>query len=71
MLEDSVVWNLQEEENEEGDDAEKHHPTQEAVFVEKSGECLVLHFNCPCGNGYQILLSGNNCYYKLTTFPNC
>lgn len=39
---------------------------QEAVFVEKSGDCLVLHFRCPCGNGYQILLSGNNCYYKLT-----
>ncbi|KAL1536167.1 hypothetical protein AAHA92_28858 [Salvia divinorum] len=46
-------------------------PSQEAVFVEKSGECLVLHFKCPCGDGYQILLSGNNCYYKLTNFRNC
>lgn len=44
---------------------------QEAVFVEKSGDGLVLHFRCPCGNGYQILLSGNNCYYKLTTFRKC
>ncbi|XP_057763919.1 uncharacterized protein LOC130985133 [Salvia miltiorrhiza] len=41
---------------------------EEAVLVEKTGECLALHFKCPCGNGYQILLSGNNCYYKLTTF---
>ncbi|KAI3459563.1 hypothetical protein Pfo_016226 [Paulownia fortunei] len=43
-------------------------PSQEAVWVEKNGECLVLHFKCPCGNGYQILLSGKNCYYKLTNF---
>ncbi|XP_051152786.1 uncharacterized protein LOC127266555 [Andrographis paniculata] len=44
------------------------NPAQEAVWVEKDGECLVLHFKCPCGNGYQILLSGRNCYYKLTSF---
>ncbi|XVF06496.1 hypothetical protein REPUB_Repub06bG0053300 [Reevesia pubescens] len=38
---------------------------EEAVRVEKVGECLDLHFKCPCGKGYQILLSGKNCYYKL------
>lgn len=38
---------------------------EEAVSVERTGECLVLHFKCPCTKGYQILLSGNNCYYKL------
>ncbi|KAJ0092473.1 hypothetical protein Patl1_25759 [Pistacia atlantica] len=37
----------------------------EAVTVEKAGECLIIHFKCPCGRGYQILLSGKNCYYKL------
>lgn len=47
------------------------NPSQEAVFVEKSGDDLVLHFKCPCGDGYEILLSGNNCYYKLTNFRNC
>ncbi|KAL3507446.1 hypothetical protein ACH5RR_032828 [Cinchona calisaya] len=43
-------------------------PCEEAVWVERNGECLILHFKCPCGKGYQILLSGNNCYYKLTAF---
>ncbi|XVE62659.1 hypothetical protein DITRI_Ditri06bG0136900 [Diplodiscus trichospermus] len=38
---------------------------EEAVTVEKVGECLDLHFRCPCGKGYKILLSGKNCYYKL------
>ncbi|XP_047938649.1 uncharacterized protein LOC125186339 [Salvia hispanica] len=51
-------------------EGEAEIPSQEAVFVEKSGECLVLHFKCPCGDGYQILLSGDNCYYKLTNFRN-
>ncbi|KAK4715346.1 hypothetical protein R3W88_013684 [Solanum pinnatisectum] len=41
---------------------------EEAVWVERMGNCLILHFKCPCGNGYQILLCGNNCYYKLTNF---
>ncbi|KAK8629059.1 hypothetical protein V6N13_077916 [Hibiscus sabdariffa] len=39
---------------------------EETVGVQKIGECLDLHFPCPCGKGYQILLSGENCYYKLT-----
>ncbi|KAF2285567.1 hypothetical protein GH714_005547 [Hevea brasiliensis] len=38
---------------------------EEAVCVERTGECLVVHFKCPCGKGYQILLSGRDCYYKL------
>ncbi|KAG5603744.1 hypothetical protein H5410_025236 [Solanum commersonii] len=41
---------------------------EEAVWVERMGNCLILHFKCPCGKGYQILLCGNNCYYKLTNF---
>ncbi|KAM3203648.1 hypothetical protein P3L10_031274 [Capsicum annuum] len=41
---------------------------EEAVWVERMGSCLILHFKCPCGKGYQILLCGNNCYYKLTNF---
>ncbi|CAN4121921.1 unnamed protein product [Withania somnifera] len=41
---------------------------EEAVWVERMGSCLILHFKCPCGKGYQILLYGNNCYYKLTNF---
>ncbi|KAK6145906.1 hypothetical protein DH2020_019775 [Rehmannia glutinosa] len=52
----------------EESESEMENPSQEAVWVEKNGECLVLHFKCPCGNGYQILLSGKNCYYKLTNF---
>ncbi|KAI9176694.1 hypothetical protein LWI28_006025 [Acer negundo] len=38
---------------------------EESVSVERAGECLIIHFKCPCGKGYQILLSGRNCYYKL------
>ncbi|GAV70829.1 hypothetical protein CFOL_v3_14327 [Cephalotus follicularis] len=38
---------------------------QEAVIVERDGESLILHFKCPCGKGYHILLCGNSCYYKL------
>ncbi|PIN09601.1 hypothetical protein CDL12_17809 [Handroanthus impetiginosus] len=53
---------------EECENHEMENPSQESVWVEKNGDCLVLHFKCPCGHGYQILLSRNNCYYKLTTF---
>ena len=45
--------------DDDGGDAE------EAVSVEWAEKCLSIHFKCPCGKGYQILLSGNNCYYKL------
>ncbi|CAK7350769.1 unnamed protein product [Dovyalis caffra] len=38
---------------------------EESVWVEKTGECLIIHFKCPCSKRYQILLSGGNCYYKL------
>ncbi|KAL3642355.1 hypothetical protein CASFOL_013170 [Castilleja foliolosa] len=53
-----------------GDESENEmqNASQEAVWVEKNGECLVIRFKCPCGTGYQILLSGNDCYYKLTNF---
>ncbi|KAF9683449.1 hypothetical protein SADUNF_Sadunf04G0014800 [Salix dunnii] len=38
---------------------------EESVCVEKTGDCFIVHFKCPCGKRYQILLSGGNCYYKL------
>ncbi|XP_011017611.1 PREDICTED: uncharacterized protein LOC105120903 [Populus euphratica] len=38
---------------------------EESVTVERTGECLIIHFKCFCGEGYQILLYGRNCYYKL------
>ncbi|KAG6778619.1 hypothetical protein POTOM_014957 [Populus tomentosa] len=38
---------------------------EESVCVEKSGDCFIVHFKCPCGKRYQILLSGGNCYYKI------
>lgn len=39
--------------------------TKESVSVDVVGKCLSVNFCCPCGKGYQILLSGRNCYYKL------
>ncbi|TXG59792.1 hypothetical protein EZV62_014365 [Acer yangbiense] len=38
---------------------------EESVSVERAGENLIIHFKCPCGKGYEILISGRNCYYKL------
>ncbi|KAF5946581.1 hypothetical protein HYC85_016809 [Camellia sinensis] len=38
---------------------------EEAVSVERSGKWLIVHIKCSCGKGYQILLYGNICYYKL------
>ncbi|GKV04905.1 hypothetical protein SLEP1_g16998 [Rubroshorea leprosula] len=46
-------------------DENEEEEIEEAVWVEKTGECLVVHFKCPCGKGYQILLSEGKCYYKL------
>ncbi|KAF2314076.1 hypothetical protein GH714_021984 [Hevea brasiliensis] len=37
---------------------------EEAVCAERTGECLVVHFKCPCSKGYQILLYGRDCYYS-------
>ncbi|KAI4356658.1 hypothetical protein L6164_000663 [Bauhinia variegata] len=39
--------------------------SEEAVSVEWAEKCLGINFQCPCGKGYKILLSGTNCYYKL------
>ncbi|GFZ02760.1 hypothetical protein Acr_15g0013680 [Actinidia rufa] len=47
------------------DETETETESEEAVSVERSGNCLILHIKCPCGKGYQVLLSGRNCYYKL------
>ncbi|KAK9288656.1 hypothetical protein L1049_017117 [Liquidambar formosana] len=40
--------------------------TEKGVSVESVGECFSIHFKCPCGKDYQILVSGRNYYYKLT-----
>ncbi|KAK7340476.1 hypothetical protein VNO77_21180 [Canavalia gladiata] len=41
--------------------------SEEAVNVEWAEKCLSLIFRCPCGKGYEVLLSENSCYYKLIT----
>ncbi|KAK2430183.1 hypothetical protein P8452_43627 [Trifolium repens] len=38
---------------------------EEAISVEWVEKCLSLTFRCPCGKGYEVLISENNCYYKL------
>ncbi|XP_073275186.1 uncharacterized protein [Primulina huaijiensis] len=40
---------------------------KESVWIEQigGGGGLIIHFKCPCGEDYEILLSGNSCYYKL------
>ncbi|XP_073051616.1 uncharacterized protein [Primulina eburnea] len=40
---------------------------KESVWIEQigGGGGLIIHFKCPCGEDYEILLSGNACYYKL------
>ncbi|KAK2416308.1 hypothetical protein QL285_038709 [Trifolium repens] len=38
---------------------------EEAVSVEWAEKCVSLTFRCPCGKGYEVLISANNCYYKL------
>ncbi|XP_031098992.1 probable serine/threonine-protein kinase samkC [Ipomoea triloba] len=72
---DQVLQEEDEEEEEEEEDnnnskeedkGEEAKTSEESVWVEeKGGEGLVIHFKCPCNKGYEILLSGNNCYYKL------
>lgn len=39
--------------------------SEEAVRVEWAEKCVSIAFRCPCGKGYEVLLSANNCYYKL------
>lgn len=39
--------------------------SEEAVSVDWAERCINLAFRCPCGKGYEVLLSENNCYYKL------
>ncbi|CAH9083597.1 unnamed protein product [Cuscuta epithymum] len=52
-------------ENEPEDKTASSQPEESVWVEEKGGEGLVIHFKCPCKKGYEILLSGNNCYYKL------
>ncbi|GKV47830.1 hypothetical protein SLEP1_g54689 [Rubroshorea leprosula] len=51
--------------NDPAKDEKEVEEIEDVVWVEKTGECLVVHFKCPCGKGYQILLSGGKCYCKL------
>nr|GMD74438.1 uncharacterized serine-rich protein C215.13-like [Ipomoea batatas]GME10234.1 uncharacterized serine-rich protein C215.13-like [Ipomoea batatas] len=62
-----AIANAAEDNNsKEEDKGEEAKTSEESVWVEeKGGEGLVIHFKCPCNKGYEILLSGNNCYYKL------
>ncbi|KAM4127498.1 hypothetical protein ACJW30_02G094700 [Castanea mollissima] len=71
---EEVMREQEDPEEEEQEDTNVHAVTknnsaqdlEESVFVERVGEeGLTVHFKCPCGKGYQILLSGRNCYYKL------
>ncbi|KAJ7980284.1 flocculation protein FLO11-like [Quillaja saponaria] len=64
---------LEEEEEQRGpefnDDVKKEDKEEdyleESVTVERAKECLIINFKCPCYKGYQILLTGTKCYYKL------
>ncbi|WJX24710.1 hypothetical protein P8452_13792 [Trifolium repens] len=38
---------------------------EEAISVDWVEKCLSLTFRCPCDKGYEVLISENNCYYKL------
>ena len=44
---------------------EEEEEYEEAVSVEWAEKCLSIHFKCPCGKGYQILFSGDKCFYKI------
>ncbi|GMY25844.1 myotubularin-related protein DDB_G0290005 isoform X2 [Fagus crenata] len=63
------VMREQEQEDDTNAATTKHDDSapefEESVYVERVEEGLTVHFKCPCGKGYQILLSGRNCYYKL------
>lgn len=61
----SNCFELQIVHQEKCEEAEEEEENQEAVSVGVIGDCLSLDFNCPCGKGYQIVLSGKKCYYKL------
>lgn len=47
------------------DDSVMEDGAEETVSVEWVEKSLCINFKCPCGKGYQILLSGNKCFYKL------
>ncbi|KAK9287643.1 hypothetical protein L1049_016080 [Liquidambar formosana] len=53
------------EESPNSKDASDETETEEEVSVERVKEGLSIHFLCPCGKGYQVFLSGRDCYYKL------
>ncbi|CAI9112270.1 OLC1v1012690C1 [Oldenlandia corymbosa var. corymbosa] len=53
---------------EKGSENEEATHDQEAVWVERKGEVLILHFKCPCSKSYQILPSENNCYLQALLF---
>ncbi|EPS71037.1 hypothetical protein M569_03727 [Genlisea aurea] len=64
---DRIVTETADEENQKEHREETvEDPTDEAVSVEENGDILVLRFKCTCGHGFEILLSGKSCYYKLT-----
>ena len=38
---------------------------EESLCLESTGEGLTVRFHCNCGRGYEFLLNGGSCYYKL------
>lgn len=41
-----------------------------AVCVERNGECLILHFKCPCGKSFQILAKRKKFLFHIDCFMN-
>ncbi|KAI4303944.1 hypothetical protein MLD38_039521 [Melastoma candidum] len=62
---DPLVQGGTTDEEQDATEKETEKETQEAISVEILGGCLSIKFSCPCNKAYQILLAGNNCYYKL------
>lgn len=52
-----------DEQNDINNDSEVEF--EETLSVERKREHLRIGFNCHCGRGYELLLPGGTCYYKL------
>ncbi|KAI4354713.1 hypothetical protein L6164_003558 [Bauhinia variegata] len=65
MREDEEDYDEGAEDHKVLEKGDSEEDSEEAVNVEWAEKCLSINFNCPCGRGYKILLSGSNCYYKL------
>ncbi|XP_038888901.1 uncharacterized protein LOC120078676 [Benincasa hispida] len=61
------VMSEEQDENEtkKSDCLKEEEEDEETVGVERVGDSLALHLKCSCGKGFEILLSGRSCFYKL------